>query len=81
MLPTSATIAAKAAGYLTAGRVTVVQADDTTGVFVAAVHGTAAYTVWRGRTGGSWHCTCPAGSFGRRCAHVTAVALLAGDHR
>jgi len=50
MIPAaSAAMRAKALDYLAAGRVRVTQADDTSGIFVAAVHGEASYTVFRHR--------------------------------
>jgi hypothetical protein len=77
---TSEAVLAKALGYIAAGRLTVVQADDTTGVLVASVAGdTGTWTVFRSHAGGRWHCDCPAGArFGRTCAHQAAVALVAG---
>lgn len=72
----SAAMRAKALDYLAAGRVTVTEANDTTGIFVAAVHGEASYTVFRGSAAGLWHCDCPAGLHGRPCSHAAAVALV-----
>jgi hypothetical protein len=75
----SATVRAKAISYLTTGLVTVVQADDTSGIFIAAVHGDGdTYTVFRGGAAGPWHCSCVAGQHGRPCAHAASVALVAG---
>src|SRR5262249_54026320 len=79
MIPAaSERIRVKAATYLTVGRVTVTQADDTSGIFGAAVHGSGTYTVFRGGDADPWHCNCPAGLFGRPCAHAHAAALVAG---
>jgi uncharacterized Zn finger protein len=80
MLPASAAIQSKAAHLLTTGRVTVVQADDTTGIFAASVLGDHdTYTVWRGGPGDRWWCMCPASLFrGEACSHAAAVALVAG---
>ena len=76
----SEAVLAKAARLLTSGRVCVTEADDTTGIFVAAVVGdTGSYVVYRDQAGGPWSCSCPAGArFGRACAHRAAVALVAG---
>jgi hypothetical protein len=49
------------------------------GLLVAAVAGdTGTWTVYRPSHGSGWHCTCPAPTYGRTCAHQTAVALVAG---
>lgn len=81
MLPDStATTLAKAERYLTTGRLTVVEANDSIGLFVASVHGDGdTYTTFRSCTSAEWRCTCPAGArFGRTCAHALAAALVAG---
>jgi len=75
----SETVLAKAASYLVGGRATVVQCDDTSGLFVASISGdSGTWTVFRSHSAGRWHCDCPAGArFGRACAHVAATALVA----
>jgi uncharacterized Zn finger protein len=79
MLPASAAITAKAAHLLSSGRVTVSEANDSSGIFIAAVAGDrGTYSVFRGGAAGPWYCDCAAGLHGRACAHVTAVALVAG---
>jgi uncharacterized Zn finger protein len=75
----SATIRAKAERLLTSGRVIVTEADDSSGIFVAAVAGdTGSYTVWRASHGSDFDCDCPAGQRHLPCAHVAATALVAG---
>jgi len=79
MITVSAAIRAKAERLLISARVIVTDADDTSGIFVAAVVGdTGSYTVWRATHGSDWDCTCPAGQRHLPCAHQTAVALVAG---
>ena len=73
----TATLAAKTAALLLAGRVTVLIADDA-GLVIADVEGdTLPHRVTAGR--GGWACTCQAAAHHRRCSHVTAVQLVV-DH-
>jgi hypothetical protein len=67
----------KAAALLTAGRVVVRRAARRR--LLADVLGDSGLHVVRLDRGG-WSCTCPAGRFNRRCAHVAACQLIA-DHR
>jgi uncharacterized Zn finger protein len=79
MSTASATIHGKALRLITTGRVTVTQADESSGIFVAAVTGDHdSYTVWRASHGSDWDCNCPAGERHLPCAHITATALVAG---
>jgi hypothetical protein len=67
-------VEAKGRRYLAEGRLQVVEVGP--GVVRALCRGDG--TVhrlgwWRGR----WGCSCPAGAFGRQCAHLVALRLVA----
>jgi hypothetical protein len=60
--------------YLTEGRLLVIEVGP--GVIRATCCGDGAVHRlgwWRGR----WGCSCPAGAFGRQCAHLVALRLMA----
>jgi hypothetical protein len=70
------TIGAKGRRYLTEGRLLVIEVGP------AVVHATcpgdgAVHRLgwWRG----CWGCSCPAGRFGRQCAHLAALRLVVTD--
>lgn len=74
----SQTLHAKAARLLTAGRLRVLEVRP--GELVRALcHGDSGQT-WRlGWWHGCWGCSCPAGQYGRACAHLMALRLIAND--
>ncbi len=65
---------AKGRRYLTEGRLQVLELGP--GVIRATCRGDGAVHRlgwWHGR----WGCSCPAGTFGRQCAHLVALRLVA----
>jgi len=70
--PVSDAVRAKAAEYLTAGRLTVVRVRGDH--VVAECRGGASYHVER--ADGRWSCSCPAR---RTCAHIAATMLVVED--
>lgn len=66
-------VEAKGRPYLTEGRLQVLEVGP--GVIRATCCGDGAVHRlgwWRGR----WGCSCPAGQFGRQCAHLVALRLI-----
>jgi hypothetical protein len=66
-------IEAKGRRYLTEGRLLVIEVGPR--VIRATCRGDGAVHRlgwWRGR----WGCSCPAGQFGRQCAHLAALRLV-----
>jgi hypothetical protein len=66
-------VEAKGRRYLVEGRLQVVEVGP--GLVRALCRGDGALHRlgwWRGR----WGCSCPAGTFGRQCAHLVALRLV-----
>jgi hypothetical protein len=78
--PTRETSEAKARRLLADGRVTVLRADDDTGLIVAEVQGDSRTHRTLRQPTGRWQCDCPAfAQFHRNCSHLLSVQRIAGS--
>ena len=75
MAATAGQLHIRALCLIDGGQVRVRHADDE-GRVLALVNGGSGNYVVRRSPGGGWSCSCLAASYGNRCSHMAAVALV-----